>query len=697
MTSRGSFGFILPLYLFLACLPLTAQMFHWSSESPRAAEEFRLGVQSFQRGYLNESILSFEKALSISPEDPLILSWLARSYYRSGFDVTSIELWKRVQGSGTLSPFVASRIEFLSASKATSAIQAVPEALIEAGVITNKLGREISFKRPSWASPNPDGSFWLTAFGSDELIRYDVNGLVVERLKGPIGGLDRPFCALSRPSGGFYVSEFGIDSISILDSTGNLLKRFGGKGRGPGQLLGPQYLCLDEDGYLWVSDYGNRRISKFDAEGEFVLSFGAKQDSFPGFSSPTGIAYLGDTLYVADAFRKSVYAFDKDGNFLRTVVASGLSKPEGLSRYSENLLLVADGDKLLSLNVLTEEAVLLYSGQERKNRINCAVTDANGSVLALDFDSSRLAILSPQSQLYSGFFVNVLRVNAERFPLIDLEVSVQDAKRRPVSGLNVRNFYITEQIASIFQREEAGRSVPYQVYSAQAISSFDMLQDPSQTTGLDSIILMDSSSSARNQASRSKEALKDMLDAASAYGSLGYVLAGKNPSFDGSVDPELLANKLSAPRQGQDSRLDAGIRLAASKLLATSSRKAIFFLTDGDIKDQSFQGYSIAELAAYLANNGIVFYTILMGNQAAHQALEYFCSETGGEVIYLHRPQGMKERLDRIARGPLGRYTLRFSSKNDSDFGRTYLPIAVEAYLMKRSGRDEFGCFAPLK
>jgi hypothetical protein len=40
---------------------------------------------------------------------------------------------------------------------------------------------------------------------------------------------------------------------------------------------------------------------------------------------------------------------------------------------------------------------------------------------------------------------------------------------------------------------------------------------------------------------------------------------------------------------------------------------------------------------------------------------------------------------------------MSYTSALPTDFGRAFLPVEVEAYLMNRSGRDETGYFAPLQ
>src|SRR5208282_5222948 len=121
-----------------------------------------------------------------------------------------------------------------------------------------------------------------------------------------IGGLRAPFDLL--PWGNrYYVSEFTTDQVSILDSNGLRIRAFGKRGRGDGQFLGPQFLATDGEA-LFVTDWGNARVSKFDPEGNFLLSFGGPVEGFAGLKNPTGIAAKSGTVYVADRALRSVSA-----------------------------------------------------------------------------------------------------------------------------------------------------------------------------------------------------------------------------------------------------------------------------------------------------------------------------------------------------------------------------------------------------
>jgi hypothetical protein len=50
-----------------------------------------------------------------------------------------------------------------------------------------------------------------------------------------------------------------------------------------------------------------------------------------------------------------------------------------------------------------------------------------------------------------------------------------------------------------------------------------------------------------------------------------------------------------------------------------------------------------------------------------------------------------------IANTPCALYTLSYRSLLPTDFGRAFLPVEAEVYLMERSGRDSAGYFPPLE
>jgi hypothetical protein len=63
----------------------------------------------------------------------------------------------------------------------------------------------------------------------------------------------------------------------------------------------------------------------------------------------------------------------------------------------------------------------------------------------------------------------------------------------------------------------------------------------------------------------------------------------------------------------------------------------------------------------------------------------------------LYRARGIGELIKSAAETPNGLYSFTYTSRLQSDFGRAWLPVEAEVYLLERSGRDNTGYFSPLE
>jgi hypothetical protein len=79
---------------------------------------------------------------------------------------------------------------------------------------------------------------------------------------------------------------------------------------------------------MYVMDYGNYRVQKFDNNGDFVLQFGSKGSSIDQFGTPLHIAVSPlDEIVVLDYYGK-ILTFDNQGNFLHSFGKSGTNDGE---------------------------------------------------------------------------------------------------------------------------------------------------------------------------------------------------------------------------------------------------------------------------------------------------------------------------------------------------------------------------------
>jgi DNA-binding beta-propeller fold protein YncE len=691
-------AFVVPVFCLslVFCLgspaPARGQDSGTDMDAIRAGEQFRLGVQSYNRYAFNEAILSFERALAFKPGEPLILDWLGRAYYRSGLEENALRQWQAAaagygwnSGEGML---LGSVIESVGNRRSLLPVEDGDVRYVEAGRFPGEYDGNVFFRQPTAVLPLDDGSVWVVAYGSNEIVRIDVNGLILERKRGPLSGFDRPYDMAASPDGSrFYLSEYRGGRVSVLDGQGNWLSYIGSKGLGDGNLVGPQNLAVDEDGYLYVVDYGNRRICKFDPEGNFILSFGAPlaggdpgSPAFPGLLSPTGIASRDGLVYAADSVARRIFVFDRNGVYRGVLAAEGLQGPESLRFLSDGRILAVDANRILLIDPASAVVRELGMTGNSRVRITGAAMDRNGSLLAANFNAGEISVLTRMDDMASGLFVQIERVSSDRFPLVTVDIQVQDRLRRPIVGLDGRNFLLSEQ----------GRVAAEQVFYSPGYKA----------QGADVSILVERSPRTLALRDDIAQAVKDIDQALGSSGAgriVSLISAGVQPQRE-RIDLSPDAAARSAPGIFDPRwRFDLGLRLAATDLLPGEKKRALVFISSGGLGELAFEQYGLSELAAYMANNGIVFNTVIVGDADASEEIRYLCRETGGELLPLYRPQGIHGSIRNMASYPSGSYTISYRSQLPTDFGRAYLPVEVEVYLMERSGRDSTGYFPPLE
>ncbi|MCL2277414.1 MAG: NHL repeat-containing protein, partial [Treponema sp.] len=480
--------------------------------------------------------------------------------------------------------------------------------------------------------------------------------------------------------GRMYLSEYRGSRISVLSSGGDWLFYIGSRGLGAGQFVGPQHLTIDEDGYLYVVDYGNRRISKFDPDGLFILSFAQRTSFFPGLLSPTGIAAGGGRIYVTDNAAKAIYIFDPNGGYIGRLAVSNLVNPESMRFLSDGTMLVADGNRVIQIDpasaIVRELGV---SGAERA-RITGADMDKNGSIVAANFDAGEVQLMTRFDDIASSFFVQIRNVVTERFPQITVELTVEDRLRRPIVGLDNNNFLITENGVPA-----ANQTLINQGFLHRG-ADISLLVERSIATSYMSSDL----SAASRDISR---AMQDMTNSRI----ISVISAAEQPrreqhnlSLENAVRG---ASGINTDRW----RFDLGLRLAATDLLSASPKRSVVYIGSGNLGELAFEQYSLSEMSSYLANNNIVFNAVILGSGQISAAIEYLCRETGGKAMYLYSAIGIGGLIKGIADTPTGLYSFTYNSRLYTDYGRAWLPVEVEVYLMERSGRDDTGYFPPLQ
>ncbi|MBP5465274.1 MAG: hypothetical protein J6Y13_08920, partial [Treponema sp.] len=452
------------------------------------------------------------------------------------------------------------------------------------------------------------------------------------------------------------------------------------RGRGVGQVVGPLYLAQDYLERIYVTDYGNRRVDVFDKDGEPVFFFGGANGDFAGLKGPTGIAVTDERVFVADDQMGNIYEFDRAGNYQGILVEDGtLKKPESMKCWG-NYLIIADLNRVMTVDVFSGAAYENTTTGNGTTQITSAVPDKNGNLIVTDFKANEIYVMSKMSELIGGFFVQIQRVHSDSFPKVTLELKVENRKRQPIVGLGEGNFLITE--------------------GKRPVADMQLLGSANGNTAADITLLIDRSYQMRDYEEQVNTAVREVAASMQGRGSVKIVSAASVPTTEFTGSPADLSNfsvrSLKAD-YAADCEIDTAMRLSANSLINAEQKRAVIYITAGGVNDQAFSRYSLSDLAAFMNNNSVSFNTILMNNAAPASEIQYITDNTMGESYYVYRPEGLSAVMKDIIALPSGVYTLSYTSSLGTDFGRRYLPVEVEAYLLSRSGRDETGYFAPLQ
>jgi hypothetical protein len=675
------------LLLLLLSLDIAAQV---DFNALNAEEAFREGVVRFHRASYNEAILNFQRSLSFVPDDPQVREWLGRAYYFSGFEQAALNEWQRLEDQGQAPPYLRAFIDHMLARQSLAEeLQEDRQFLVVEQFEAEEYVNTMRF--PGGIIPDGRGRIILNSFGSNNLGLINQSGRLLVNLNGGFSPLSGPFDS-ARHGEELFVTNFLGDFISVLDLEGDTIRQFGESGIGPGQLLGPQYISVSDEPAVYVSDFGNQRVVKYTPEGQYLFHFGepaafrrgASSTGFPGFTRIAGLSASSGGIYVGDNIddQALIYHFDPSGNLLERFELPGVSDLEDISPGLEGRLLLTSRRAVYSFDPVNLLLRPLHRAGDRDNaQYVSAAYDDNRNLLISDFRNSRVLYLSRLSGLYSGYQVEILRVEAADFPRVLVEVSVRDILGNDVLGLEEENFVLTEEGLE-FENWQLDYSGSFDEFTTAA-----MIIEASERWQDDGF--------AARQRNGVQQALQNLPD----QSVVRIFSAGLSPVLewnrgDDEADVPAVLRGISGDGQW---RLDQAIRLAGDRLLLDQAKREILFIGSGNLPDWAFETIGLNQTLAYLRNNQIRFNLVHSSTDPIDPALSYLIDQTGGNVYTLFEAEGMVELGQDFLDRRTGIYLLSTNSLFDPDFGRKYLPIEVEVSHFTKSGRDESGYFAPLE
>lgn len=207
--------------------------------------------------------------------------------------------------------------------------------------------------------------------------------------------------------GDIYVADSNNHRIQKFGPTGSFVTEWGGQGNAPGQFNEPWGIAVDKEGQVFVADTWNHRVEKFDSDGKFILQWGTfgdgvKEPLTPSqFYGPRAVAIDPDgNVWVTDTGNKRVLKFDPNGQSLGQFGSAGADpgqflEPVGIASDSSGNIFVADTwnqriqkfDK--DFNPIQQWTVEAWDGQSVVNKPYLA-TDSAGNLYASDPEGYRI-------------------------------------------------------------------------------------------------------------------------------------------------------------------------------------------------------------------------------------------------------------------------------------------------------------------
>lgn len=258
-----------------------------------------------------------------------------------------------LSGDGFWPDFAWDGLELLS----DGALQLQSLPLFE-GELPDELAAAPAPEGPAGVAVDVDGTVYYTDASTHKILIIDgCDGAIAEA--NCIGGKGDGPTELNMPRGlllpkyrrSLFVADSANNRVQVFDLASSQLVDIWGQRGGAGEtepgseagrLNKPWTMAGDTDGNVYVVDYGNRRVQKFNRVGDVVPAFGKSIEQSGALQKPSDIAVYSDeqstVVYILDEASHSIFVFDADGHPVRDALGQALSfgseqlsKPMGMA------------------------------------------------------------------------------------------------------------------------------------------------------------------------------------------------------------------------------------------------------------------------------------------------------------------------------------------------------------------------------
>ncbi len=225
-----------------------------------------------------------------------------------------------------------------------------------AGVWMRNVGKQGSeegyLSWPGQLTIDSSNNVWVADPGNNRITEYSNEGVYIRQFgtagtgngqfthPGPWGiGIDG--------AGHVWASDSNHNRVEVFSATGEFIQAFGSTGSGSGQFNAPDAIAFSSNGYVYVVDQSNNRVTKWsDGAPSPISEFGTAGSGNGQLKAPWGIARDSNgNVWVGDTLNNRIEEFDSTGKFVRIAGTLGsglLSDPEAVAVDSANNVWVTD-------------------------------------------------------------------------------------------------------------------------------------------------------------------------------------------------------------------------------------------------------------------------------------------------------------------------------------------------------------------
>ncbi len=633
-------------------------------------DEFQRGVRAYHDSEFEQAINYFIKALGYNNNNHLARLFLGDSYRKAGYEKNAIFAWNTLLSLGYEDKSLKTKISYLySKIGMLSDININKTYLIRDDINGYSDDKNPPlFLKPSQICVDKNNHYFISAFSSGYVAELNSNLSVVKNHFPLTKKLKKPFGIAVDNDGYLYVSDFEADEVIVMDRIGQVKKTIGFKGIGEGGLLGPEYLIFDDDDNLYVADSGNHRINKYKKNGDILFSFGNKDNSDGKLKQPAGIFYSDNKIYVCDKEAGKINIYDKSGNFINSFGEDKLNSPYSLLKDNYGRFLILCEKNLWAYE---EENDLWYiidaPGNRLKKGISMAI-DKDDNILITDFNTSRLIVLAKERTRYTNLNVNIERIFTRKFPDVYINLTVENEDFSIPQGINETNITIFEngkQVSLVSTSNTKQRDI-----NTDIIVVYDKNQNMLKYQK-DFRIIMDEWIKNKNQ------------DTKFSFVSI--------KEEEGVLENDFNSTRLQMLDSIDDKNMylytdkGAGIKFGIYHFLNRFSKKALILVTNSDETGNDFERFKLENCVALARNNNIPVYIVSFADGGMTETYQYIAKKTGGSYYRVYKQSDLRDLINKIEESKGREIVVSYKSEALSRFGEEPIVVSLE---VKYSGMN---------